>query len=68
MQRNNNYKSSSADAATNLQPVALPDSEYNQLRNVVAGLLVLQLTDKHEVMKSKNTDTCMSTGSGGGTN
>ena len=47
----------------------LPDSEYTGLRNVVAGLLELQLTNNHEVMMSKNIDTNLSTGSGGtGTN
>ena len=43
----------------------LPDSEYAGLRNVVAGLLGLQLTNNDEVTTSKNIDTNMSTGSGG---
>ncbi len=62
LQTNNDDETSSTEAAMNLQPVALPDAECNELRNVVAGLLELQLTgDSHEVMTRKNIDTNMST-------
>lgn len=66
LQTNNDDETSSTEAAMNLQPVTLPDAECNELRNVVAGLLELQLTgDSHEVMTRKNIDTNMSTDNGG---
>ena len=40
-------------------------AECDELRNVVADLLQLQLTDNHEVMASINIDTIMNTISGG---
>ena len=65
LQTNSNNEASSTEAATNLHPVTLPDSECNELRNVVAGYLELQITDNHEVMTSKNIDSNMSIDSRG---
>ena len=63
LQTNSNNKASLAEAATNLQPFVLPDSECNKVRTVVAGLLELQTTDNQEVMTSKNIDINKSTDS-----
>ena len=60
LETSNVNAASSTQPQSNLQPIELHNLESNGVRNVVAGLLELQLTDNLEVINT-NTPSNMST-------